>query len=589
MQKFNFPYLSDWFAISLRWLVLLGLFGSLILSNQLNLTTTGILLFSVLWNAFISILTSLNQRLLQHRIINTAIDSITSMALFAVSGTLFGPVCWVSILAMITTSLYFELRGSLIVGLSLSAVQAVAMLVTQSIPTSSLYLLAVPLAFNMVFGLAAGLASGSLMTRLRDYYRISVNRRDEIKRLAKKQERERMQAFYKVLETLSATLSYQVVIDEALDMSSQVIGGIRSGEMHSAVLLFSNRHLRVESGRRLPPRDLKLTFPAEEGVLKEALTTGAPQVISDALADPELSRMVILHDCDSILCLPLLRGFDAFGIMLYAHRAADFFTEERVETLEMLANQAVIAIQNARLFEQLQEEKQVLIETQEVTRKQLARDLHDGPTQSVSAIAMRINIGRKMLELNHMDDLKKELASVEDLARRTTNEIRHMLFTLRPLVLESKGLIAALDAMAEKMHDTYQENVRISVDEQVVSKLDISKQTVIFYIVEEAVNNARKHAKADMIQVRLRFLPEENGSLAALEIADNGVGFDVHAVTSMYEQRGSLGMVNLVERSELINGVLDVNSQPGKGTLIRVLIPLTEEATDRLTRGLFNI
>jgi signal transduction histidine kinase len=104
---------------------------------------------------------------------------------------------------------------------------------------------------------------------------------------------------------------------------------------------------------------------------------------------------------------------------------------------------------------------------------------------------------------------------------------------------------------------------------------------VAFYIAEEAVNNARKHANASTIWVRFRAV-EPN--LVLLEITDNGIGFDVKAVTESYENRSSssLGMVNLRERTELINGLLHIDSAPGKGTHIMVYIPLTEEAADRL-------
>jgi signal transduction histidine kinase len=115
----------------------------------------------------------------------------------------------------------------------------------------------------------------------------------------------------------------------------------------------------------------------------------------------------------------------------------------------------------------------------------------------------------------------------------------------------------------------------------------MSKQTVIFYLVEEAVNNARKHAQASEIRIRLQYLSEDH-SLALLEIADNGQGFDVSAVTSEYEKRGSLGMINLQERAELISAVLRIDSKPGKGTRIQVAIPLSEAAVDRLHRGLIN-
>lgn len=156
-----------------------------------------------------------------------------------------------------------------------------------------------------------------------------------------------------------------------------------------------------------------------------------------------------------------------------------------------------------------------------------------------------------------------------------------MLFTLRPLVLESQGLTAALQAMADKMHETYEQNVIIQVDENLASQLEMGKTGVIFYIAEEAVNNARKHAQAAHIWVRLRPLSKQP-DIAFLEIVDDGLGFDVAAVNKSYDKRGSLGMVNLRERTELVNGILHIESAPGKGTKIQVFIPLTEEAADQL-------
>ena len=157
-----------------------------------------------------------------------------------------------------------------------------------------------------------------------------------------------------------------------------------------------------------------------------------------------------------------------------------------------------------------------------------------------------------------------------------------MLFTLRPLILESQGLNAALQAMAEKMRETFSQNVIINVDENVLNDVEMGKQGVIFYIIEEATNNARKHANAPHIWVRLRPFEKD---LALLEIEDDGLGFDVAAVHKSYDKRGSLGMVNLRERTELVNGLLNIDSAPGKGTRIQVYIPLSEEAADRLHRG----
>jgi signal transduction histidine kinase len=222
-----------------------------------------------------------------------------------------------------------------------------------------------------------------------------------------------------------------------------------------------------------------------------------------------------------------------------------------------------------------------MMETQENARKKLARDLHDGPTQSVAAIAMRVNFARRLIERD-TGAAAEELYKIEDLARRTTKEIRHMLFTLRPLVLESQGLSAALESMAEKMQETFEQNVLLDIDQGVEKEIEMGKQGVIFAIVEEAVNNARKYAQAQQIWVRLKPIQKD---IAVLEVQDNGVGFDVGQVDASYETRGSLGMINMRERTDLVNGIFQIDSKAGKGTRIQVVIPLSEEATERLHRG----
>jgi signal transduction histidine kinase len=132
------------------------------------------------------------------------------------------------------------------------------------------------------------------------------------------------------------------------------------------------------------------------------------------------------------------------------------------------------------------------------------------------------------------------------------------------------------------MRETFALNVIINVDDSVLRDMEMGKQGVIFYIIEEATNNARKHASAPHIWVRLRPFEKE---IALLEIEDDGIGFDVAAVNKSYDKRGSLGMVNLRERTELVNGLLNIDSAPGNGTRVQVYIPLSEEAADRLHHG----
>jgi len=153
-----------------------------------------------------------------------------------------------------------------------------------------------------------------------------------------------------------------------------------------------------------------------------------------------------------------------------------------------------------------------------------------------------------------------------------------MLFTLRPLILESRGLVAALGQLSEKMYDTHRQNMIIESEPEVADDLDLGKQGVVFYIAEEAINNARKHAEAEHVWVRLT----RRGDQFVLEVEDDGVGFNVGAIDANYEQRGSLGMVNMRERTELVNGELHIKSAEGEGTCITVTVPLMEESVERL-------
>ncbi len=394
-------------------------------------------------------------------------------------------------------------------------------------------------------------------------------------------ERHRARTVFRMAAELNATLNYERVLDLALDLSARALadGTREDDQLVSALLLFDNGSLIVASGRRLTNADRRVELPGESGVIGRALATDEPRVSRDPPHDPELLRLVALRSCEVALCIPLTAGLESYGVLLFAHPRPAYFNAERVELLQAIAQQAMIALQNARLYRDLEIEKERMTEIQEEARKKLARDLHDGPTQSIAAIAMRTNFARRLMERDPKA-AADELFKVEDLARRTTKEIRHMLFTLRPLILESQGLVAALYQLAEKLHDTHKQNVIVESEPEVAEYMEMAKQGIVFYIAEEAINNASKHAEAQSIWVRLKRADE----LFVLEIEDNGVGFNVGAVDANYEQRGSLGIVNMRERTELVNGALHIDSAEGRGTLIRVLVPMTEASAERLHR-----
>jgi signal transduction histidine kinase len=595
MRNSDSPFLADLFAISLRWLALFGLTISLGSSGRLALGANGsliplpliILSLPALWNGFVSALAIFNRRLPFHRQINVSLDILFSLVLFIAAGGLASGVFWVALLPLFSAAIYYEAAGALLAAVLISLIQTgyTYLLTSQNFKIGPIGIMA---GFNLVMGIAVAIFSAPLIRRLRISYQSTVNLRREGERKAQRQEHDRMQALFSMIETFSSTLNYQTVLETVLDTAIAALGE-RSGAadgMIGAVLLFGDQHnMEIRAAKGFIARDNSIQLPAEQGALNETLKKGETHLVQMPAQDPELSKLATLQDRKSALCLPLIRGMNAYGVMLFAHKDAGFFKEERIETLQMLGNQAVIALQNARLYQDLAREKERIVQTQEEAQKKLARDLHDGPTQSVSSIAMRINIARKMLEKSAKEagvkEATAELVRIEDLARRTTDEIRHMLFTLRPLVLESEGLEAALTTMADKMNDLYQQKIIIDADPGIVQQLDTTRQTVVFHLAEEAVNNARKHAEAAEIRVRIKPVPNED-CLALLEIADNGVGFDVESIMNSYDRRGSLGMINLHERADLINGLLKIDSVAGKGTRIRVLIPLTEEAADRL-------
>jgi len=314
------------------------------------------------------------------------------------------------------------------------------------------------------------------------------------------------------------------------------------------------------------------TIPGRAGLVAEAIQAAEAMQSDDLRHDPELAQFVALHGCKSVLCVPLRAGFETYGAVVVASREPSIFTGEHIEMLTAVCSQATIALQNAQLYQSLQQEKNRIVEIEENARKKLARDLHDGPTQSLAAIAMRLNYTRKLI-VHQPDKVDEEIARVEELARRTTKEIRHMLFTLRPLVLETQGLVAALEASIQKSNETHPDiSIHLEAD-RVEDNLDLNAQGVVFYIIEEAVGNARKHAKAGNIWIRLKLEPDA----VIAEVQDDGEGFDVKGVTSAYESRGSLGMVNMRERAELVNGVLSLDSHPGHGTIITLAVPLHKD------------
>ena len=214
---------------------------------------------------------------------------------------------------------------------------------------------------------------------------------------------------------------------------------------------------------------------------------------------------------------------------------------------------------------------EIILNIQEDAHKKLARDLHDGSTQTVAALAMRINFIRRLIERDGTVSTE-ELLQTEELARQATKEIRYLLFTLHPLVLETAGLVPTLETLAEKVEDTYGQKVLVEGKQEFLASFNTSQQSTMFYIVEEAVSNARKHAETETTWIRVK-QPEENQVI--IEVEDHGVGFNPEALKDTPSERGRPGLVLMGERSILLNGDLTFDSR-GKGTIVRICVPIPD-------------
>ncbi len=567
----------DWLLCHSRWLWLLGLLVFAIL-NPLGKADAPLMFFILglvgVYNFIVLVLLSLNLLPDLLPVSTMLLDTAFSAAILYASGGRDSPLFLICLFPTLIAALRFGFELSFLIAMVLAtaywafnfmdvllnraAMLSVERLVFLGLETIVLFLAA---ALVSLINSMSGLESRALVGK----------REEELKEL--QAARDRAKLVYKTLSEVSSTLNYQHVLGAMLGAGSLGVGELEQKDVTdvSMALLFDERSLSVAASSNLANEaDKGRRIEGRSGVIWRAISSAEPVIVDDVSEDPELGAFVSLQKCRSIMCIPLRAGFETYGVVVFASQKPEAYSEEHLELVTTFSNQAVIALQNANLYQSLREEKDRIIDSEEEARKKLARDLHDGPTQSVAAITMRLNFVRLLVDRNP-EQAKEELEKLEDLARRTTKEIRHMLFALRPLVLETQGLKAALEQYAQKFEETEEIPLHLEIDD-IEGRLGTNIEAVAFAIVDEAVNNARKHAKADNIYVRLNIA----GDLFIAEIEDDGIGFDVAEVEESYEQRGSLGILNLRERAELVDGSTTIDSEIGRGTRITLVVPLKD-------------
>jgi signal transduction histidine kinase len=393
----------------------------------------------------------------------------------------------------------------------------------------------------------------------------------EADKLAKLRRAERdlreLHLLYEVGQSLSVNLDLSSLLNDIKMRAPRVVGAERCS-------IFLVDEVRNELVLELPGENRQYRMPADRGIAGWVATHGLGQIVNDVEQDARWYD-AIGREAEfitrSILCVPMKAKDKIIGVMQLLNKEGNRgFSDQDMQLLTTLAAQAAIAIENARLYASLKEERDKLLSKEEDVRHSIARDLHDGPTQSVAAIAMNIEFIKKLLRAMP-DRVASELDTLAELVSKTTHDLRTLLFELRPLGLETQGLLITLQQYVDRWRDPSGSGMKLRLEAPTnVPRLPHEVEAAAFIIIQEAVNNARKHAQSPEITI---YLYTEEGSLVA-SVRDRGKGFNMAAMEATKSTRGSFGLINMQERARLIGSELRMRSEPGAGTTVELRIPL---------------
>lgn len=373
---------------------------------------------------------------------------------------------------------------------------------------------------------------------------------------------------YEISQSLAVNLDLSSLLNDIKLRAPKVVEAERCSIF---ILDDSTNELVLE----IPGENRQYRMPADRGIAGWVVTHGVGQIVNDVEQDKRWYD-AIGREADfvtrSILCVPMRMKDKVIGaVQLLNKTDGRFFSEQDMQLLTTLAAQAAIAIENARLYQNLKEERDRLLSKEAEVRAAIARDLHDGPTQSVAAIAMNIEFIKRLFKAMP-ERVPSELDTLAELVIKTTNDIRTLLFELRPLGLETQGLLITLQQYVDRWRDPSGAGTKLRLEAPTnMPRLPSEVEAAAFIIIQEAINNARKHARSDVITVYLYV--EEDHFVAS--VRDRGKGFNLAAVEANYNNRGSLGLLNMKERARLIGADLRMRSEPGQGTTVELRIPLS--------------
>jgi PAS domain S-box-containing protein len=258
----------------------------------------------------------------------------------------------------------------------------------------------------------------------------------------------------------------------------------------------------------------------------------------------------------SCMVIPLLVKNRLTGLIFLENDHPNAYLERHADLASAFANQASVAMENARLYVQAKE----LAALQE--RQKLARELHDSISQVLYSIGLGARTARMLLEREPVK-ASEPIEYVMELAEAGLAEMRTLIFELRPESIEAEGLAAALTRQAEATKSRHQIQIDTALGPE--PDLPVEKKQALFRVVQEALHNVVKHAQASHVDIEMAGSADE----LILEVRDNGVGFDPGG-----HFPGHLGLQSMRERIERMGGEFRIDSAPGDGTTIHARVPI---------------
>jgi signal transduction histidine kinase len=283
------------------------------------------------------------------------------------------------------------------------------------------------------------------------------------------------------------------------------------------------------------------------------------------------------HDAASSLALAIGRDRRPFGVLELVHSSPGAFDAEAVQFAQSVADLLALAVASRHPAQRSEQEgaertrateapQRAAASSQAVLeeRQRLARELHDSVIQSLYGITLHAQAAQRLLAAGDLGVATESLRMLQDTAQEAMDEMRLLIFELRPPILEQVGLVAALQARLSTVEGRATLQTRLIADE--IGQLPAPVEQALYRVAQEALNNALKHARAGKITVELR----RRGTLLSLTISDDGIGFDPAAAGL----NGGQGLRGIGERVSQLHGRLSLKSAPGSGSQLHVEIGL---------------